>query len=62
MNEAGITQLAECQPPMLNVAGSTPVARSITPGTSLRSQAADALQIQLHSGALYRHLLLDRLL
>lgn len=28
MNRAGITQLAECQPPMLNVAGSKPVARS----------------------------------
>jgi diaminopimelate epimerase len=30
LNRAGITQLAECQPPMLNVAGSKPVARSRT--------------------------------
>jgi hypothetical protein len=29
MTGAGITQLAECQLPKLNVAGSTPVARSI---------------------------------
>ena len=29
MYRAGITQLAECQLPKLNVAGSIPVARSI---------------------------------
>lgn len=31
LSGAGITQLAECQLPKLKVAGSTPVARSMSP-------------------------------
>ncbi len=40
LSGAGITQLAECQLPKLNVAGSIPVARSITFSASIQELPA----------------------
>lgn len=49
-NGAGITQLAECQLPMLNVAGSTPVTRSILLFSAVLLLHSSILTANIYSG------------